>query len=170
MRPPLTTYPAYFNTYIKLVEPDNLQMALEKESPVAVAFFKKITENQSTYKYAENKWTIKEILQHVADAERIFAYRALVISRGDTQILHSFDENSYAANANANSRPWQQIVEEFIAVRTSTVLLFKPFSEKQLNAAVKTDDYSMTVLALGYTIVGHVSHHINMIKERYLDI
>lgn len=170
MRPPLTTFPAYFNTYIKLVQEDDVQSAFKNQTPQAERFFNLITKEQSTYKYAEEKWSIKEILQHVSDAERIFAYRALAFSRKDNNILASFDENNYAANSNANNKTWKELIEEFLAVRKSTESLFNSFSEDQLNTSGKASDYSITVLALGYTTVGHAAHHMNIIRERYIDI
>jgi uncharacterized damage-inducible protein DinB len=137
---------------------------------VAEDFFNSITEEQSTYKYAEGKWSIKEVLQHVIDAERIFAYRSLTFARKDNNTLPSFDEKNYAANSNGNTRAWHELVEEFKALRKSTELLFNSFTKENLNAIGKASDYTITVLALGYIIVGHVAHHINIIRERYIAI
>jgi uncharacterized damage-inducible protein DinB len=168
MRPSPTTYPAYFNNYIKLVEEDDIHQALRDQEVEAEIFFNLITEDESLYRYAEEKWSIKEILQHVMDAERIFSYRALTFARKDNNALPSFDENNYAKNSNADNRPWEELIEEFLALRKSTELLFNSFTEENLNTSGKVSDYSMTVLALGYTIAGHMTHHINIIKERYL--
>ena len=118
----------------------------------------------------EGKWSIKEILQHVIDAERVFAYRSLTFARKDNNTLPSFDEKDYAANSNGNNRAWHELVEEFKALRKSTELLFNSFTKENLNAIGKASDYTITVLALGYIIVGHVAHHINIIRERYLTI
>ena len=170
MKPPLNTYPPYFNTYIKLVDEDDVQLAIKNQAAVAEDFFNLITEEQSTYKYAEGKWTIKEVLQHVIDAERIFAYRSLTFARKDRNTLPSFDENDYAANSNANNRAWQELIEEFMALRKSTELLFNSFTKENLNSIGKASDYTITVLALGYIIVGHVAHHMNIIRERYIAI
>lgn len=170
MRALPTTYPAYFNTYIKLVEENEIMYAFKNQQDFAINFFNLISEEESTYKYADNKWTIKEILQHVSDAERIFAYRALAIARMDKNVLPKFDENSYAANSNANAKKWQDLVEEFIVVRKSSEILYKFFTEEQLKRSGNVSDYAITVLALGYTIIGHTAHHINIIRERYMDI
>ena len=170
MKQPLNTYPPYFHTYIKLVAEDDVQLAIKNQAVVAEDFFNSITEEQSTYKYAEGKWSIKEVLQHVIDAERIFAYRSLTFARKDNNTLPSFDEKNYAANSNGNTRAWHELVEEFKALRKSTELLFNSFTKENLNAIGKASDYTITVLALGYIIVGHVAHHINIIRERYIDI
>lgn len=167
-RPSITTYPSYFNTYIKLVEEDDVKSALRNQNPRAENFFNSIAEEQSLYKYAEGKWTIKEVLQHLIDAERIFAYRALAFARKEKNILPSFDENEYAANSHANNRNWKELIQEFITIRRSTEILFNSFTEENLNTSGKASDYEITVLALGYTSVGHVQHHINIIRERYL--
>ncbi|MEO5648617.1 MAG: DinB family protein [Ginsengibacter sp.] len=170
MKPSPNTYPPYFNNYIKLISENDVQSALKNQTPIAEHFFNLITEEQSTYKYAEEKWTVKEILQHVIDAERVFAYRSLTFARRDNHILHPFDENDYAAYSNANNRTWKELIEEFMALRRSTELLFHSFTEENLNTEGKASDYTMTVLALGYVIAGHLAHHIHIIRERYLAI
>lgn len=170
MRPLPTTFPSYFNSYIKLVPEENVMVALTNNSKKAKIFFSFISEEQSLYKYANDKWTIKEILQHVIDTERIFVYRALAIARADTAILPSFDENKYSTNSLANHRSWEDLKEEFQSVRQSTILLFNSFTPGSLIESGKISDYQMSVLALGFTITGHVMHHMNIIQERYWDI
>lgn len=170
MRPLPTTFPSYFNNYIKLVPEENVLAALKDNAQKSGVFFSKISEEQSVYKYAKDKWTVKEIVQHIIDTERIFAYRALAIARGDTAVLPSFDENKYAANSLANQRTWKELTEEFQSVRHSTIFLFDSFQGDTLNQSGKISDYQMTVLALGFTSAGHVIHHMNIIRERYWDI
>ena len=170
MRPLPHSYPVYFNTYINLIPENEVIPALQNQEKYAAEVFGRISEEQSFYRYAEKKWTIKEILQHVIDGERIFAYRALFIARADTQVLHSFDENLYAANALANKRPWLELQEEFLTVRKSTLYLFNSFENETLSLMGQISDYQMSVGALGYTIAGHAAHHINIIRERYLDL
>lgn len=170
MRPPQSTYPLYFNNYIKLVYEEDVHTAIKNQTVEAKEFFDHISEEQSIYKYAEEKWTIKEILQHVLDAERVFAYRAMTFARKDDHILPSFDENDYAKNSNGNNRSWKGLIEEFIALRKSTSLLFDSFTEENLNTTGKVSDYNITVLALGYIIAGHATHHVNIIRERYISV
>ena len=116
----------------------------------------------------EGKWTIKDILLHLIVAERIFAYRALRIGRGDTTPLASFEENDYVPNANANLQSLENLLEEFQLVRKSTLLLFKKFSEEQLTYLGTSSDHSISVRAIGFLISGHQNHHLKIIQERYL--
>ncbi len=170
MRPLPPTFPSYFNTYIKLIPESDVMDALNNHALRASRFFDLISEEQSFYKYADGKWTVKEILQHVIDTERIFCYRALAIARKEITSLPSFDERKYAANSFANNRTWKKLTEEFKVVRQSSVLLFDSFTKENLELTGKVSDYQMTVLALGFTIAGHVEHHMNIIRERYLDV
>ena len=170
MRPLPTSFPSYFNTYIKLIPESDVMEALRNHAIRADKFFNFITEEQSFYKYSEGKWTVKEILQHVIDTERIFCYRALAIARKEIAPLPSFDERKYSANSLSNQRPWKDLTEEFKTVRQASVLLFHSFTNESLERSGKVSDYQMTVLALGFTIAGHVEHHMNIIRERYHDV
>ena len=167
-KPDQNTYPPYFFNYIKLVKEDNVKEALDNQTTLAETFFNSVPKEKYDYKYGEGKWSIKETLQHIIDTERVFAYRSLAFSRKDINILPSFDDKSYADNANGGSRAWGDLVNEFLAVRKSTRFLFDSFSTEQLNSLGKASDYEMNALAMGYTIAGHVTHHISIIKERYL--
>lgn len=164
----LGTYPSHFDPYIKLVEEDNIKTALKNQTTKAEKLFNTITEEQSLYKYAEGKWTIKEVLQHIIDAERVFTYRAMAFARKDKNSLPSFDENGYAKNSNANNRSWQKLIEGFLAVRKATEMLFNSFTEESLISTGIASNSKISVMALGYTTVGHAIHHINIVGERYL--
>lgn len=161
-------YAAHFSPYIKLVENEDLKTILQKQLEQAEVFFNSIPEEKYLYKYAEGKWSIKEVIQHITDTERVFAYRALAFSRKDVNTLPSMDENLYAQNSNADNRNWRNLIDEFVAVRKLTILLFNSFSEEQLDAIGKASSYEMSTKAMGYTIAGHAAHHINILKERYL--
>lgn len=162
------TYPEYFDNYIKLVSEDNIQHALQNQQSGIDNFFDSISEEKSTYTYADGKWTLKELMQHVIDTERIFNFRSLVIARGEKQSLPGFEEREYAAASEANLRPWKSLVEEMKALRITTIQLFNSFSGKMLEANGLANEKIVTVQALGFIIVGHVYHHINIIQERYL--
>ena len=144
--------------------------ALLSNTQKAERFFRSISEEQALYKYADDKWTVKEVIQHIIDAERIFAYRALAIARKETSPLPFFDESKYALNSHANRRSWKDLTEEFQSVRQSTILLFNSFPPGSLELSGRVSDYTMSVLALGFTIAGHVAHHMNIIRERYWDV
>lgn len=161
-------YPAYFYNYIRLVENEDLNTILKKQLSESQQFFNSVPKEKYDYKYAEGKWSIKEVLQHIIDTERVFSYRALAFSRKDVNVLPSFDEKNYLANANSAVKEWNDLVDEFTAVRKSTQLLFNSFSTKQLDSVGKASDYEMNARAMGFTIAGHIAHHLNIIKERYL--
>ena len=120
------------------------------------------------YSYAEGKWTIKEIIQHIIDTERIFAYRALRISRNDKTPLPGFDENDYVDNTNAKRRGIQDLLSEFSAVRHSNLLMYKSFSDEQLRRIGIASNNEVSVRALGFLILGHLKHHQKVFQERYL--
>jgi hypothetical protein len=161
-------YASHFYPYIKLVENEDLKTVLKDQMQETGAFFNSIPEEKYLYKYAPDKWSIKEVIQHIIDTERVFAYRALAFSRKDVHTLPSMDENSYAIHSNADNRNFRDLIDEFLAVRQSTIFLFNSFSPAQLNEVGKASDYEMGVKAMGYTIAGHVAHHTNILKERYL--
>lgn len=161
-------YPPHFNKYISLVENENLDSILENQLKQTDDFFSSIPKDKWLYKYAENKWTIKEVLQHMIDTERIFSYRALVFARKDPNPVNSFNENEYTINSNANDKRPEDLIQDFLAVRKSTQLLFKGFSKTQLTNIGKGSSYEMSTIAVGYMIAGHLAHHLGILKERYL--
>lgn len=123
---------------------------------------------KSCYAYAPGKWTLKELLQHVIDAERIFNYRALAIARKETTSLPGFEENDYALNSNANERSWNNLIHELKAVRTSSIILFDSFNEEVFGYLGIANNNSITVNAIGFITVGHIYHHKKVIEDRYL--
>lgn len=163
------SYPSNMAGYISEAGDEDLQTTLHTQADKAKQLFNSINEEKSLYKYAEGKWTIKELLQHLIDAERVFTYRALAFARNDKNILPSFDENEYAGNSNANARVWQHLINEFNLVRQSTEYLFNSFSEEALQQIGKASNYTISVSSLGFVIAGHLNHHLKIIKERYLN-
>lgn len=162
------TYPAFIDGYLSFVHADTVAEAIKKYSGSISDFFKNIPAEKISYRYAEGKWNIKEMLQHIIDAERIFAYRALRIARHDKTPLPGFDEKDYAAAGNADERSWENLLEEFEAVRKSTDLLLQSFTPDQLKQSGTTNNQPNTAEALSFLIFGHILHHINVLKERYL--
>ena len=167
-KPLAATYPSYFQRYIGLVEEDDLQTAFKNQLPVITGFLQSITEEKSGYAYAPGKWTIKELLQHMTDTERIFAYRSLCFARKEQASLPGFDENEYAANCNANSRNWKGLVDEFLLVRKTTEILFSSFTAEALNNSGFANGNPATAASMGFTAIGHVYHHKKILEERYL--
>ena len=162
-------YASYYGAYIAQVS-DEYALVEELEISVhrLVKFVREIPMDKFDYSYAEGKWTIKDILLHLIDAERIFAYRALRFARNDKTELPGFDENNYVDEANANSRSIQDLLTELLVVRQSTLTLFKSFSEEQLLRIGVASNNPMSVRALGFVIIGHQNHHQKIFQERYL--
>lgn len=168
MRPDLSRVPEFYHNYINQVPGDDLMTSLKNQTQVFLDFLKTIPANKIDYAYAPGKWTIKEVLQHIIDAERVFSYRALRFARKDPTPLPGFDENLFAKNAQTDKRDWNDLVEEFKAVRNATELLFGSFDDEQLNASGTASNGSNYVLGFGYISVGHTLHHKKVIQERYL--
>jgi len=165
-----TEYPPYAANYISQVE-DTWTLTEELEVSVhnLIRFVQNIPMDKHGYRYAEGKWTIKDILQHLIDSERVFAYRALRFSRNDMTELPGFDENSYAASARANNRHMKDLLTEFSTVRHSTMQMFSALNEEELLRAGIASGNRVSVRALGFMIIGHQNHHIKVFRERYLD-
>jgi len=162
-------YAPYQEAYIKLVD-DNYSLFEELEISVhnLIHFVREIPMDKYDYRYAEGKWVIKDILQHIIDSERIFAYRALRFSRGDETSLPGFDENLYAANADGDNRSINDLLTEMSAVRHANIMMFKSFSEEALLRKGVGSGYTVSVRAFGFLMIGHQNHHIKIFKERYL--
>ncbi|TAH05082.1 MAG: DinB family protein [Sphingobacteriales bacterium] len=159
---------SFFQNYLNKAEDKELNKALKANLKSVEKFLCKIPANKRTYAYAEGKWTIKQLLQHMIDTERVFAYRALRFARKDATPLPGFDENAWASNATAATRKWNSLVNEFIAVRKTTLALFEALDKKELLLEGIASNNVVNVLALGYIIAGHANHHIDIINERYL--
>ncbi len=168
-RPEKTEYNPYFQNYIDLVEVGDFHTVFDNNTKHTVDFFSKIPTAQHHYRYAPNKWTIKEVLMHIIDTERVFAYRTLVCLRGDNQTpLHSMDDNLYASNVDVTSRTMEDLIEEFKIVRSNSNLLFQHVTEEQSKFLGNGVTHPFSARALGLIMMGHILHHINIINERYL--
>lgn len=165
---PVNEYSEFNATYIQAIENVELLEELEISLHDFIKFVQNIPMDKFDYRYAEGKWTIKDIIQHIIDAERIFGYRALRISRNDKTPLPGFEENDYVENTNANGRSIQELLTEFSAVRHSNLLLFKSFSDEQLTRMGIVSNHTISVRALGFLIIGHQKHHQRVFQERYL--
>lgn len=165
---PVNEYSKFQATYINAAMNVELIEELEISLHDFIRFVQNIPMDKFDYRYEEGKWTIKEIIQHIIDSERVFSYRALRISRNDKTPLPGFDENNYVDNTNANKRGLQELLTELSAVRHATLLLFKSFSDEQLARMGIASENEISVRAIGFIIIGHQKHHQKVFEERYL--
>ncbi|MAZ72071.1 MAG: damage-inducible protein DinB [Flavobacteriaceae bacterium] len=158
----------YYKGYVNKALGKSLLQGLAEGMLETHAFFEAIPKEKEEYQYAEGKWTPKEILLHLIDTERVFAYRALFFARATQVELKGFDQDEFALNSNANKRSMEDLLEEYIAVRTSSVVLFTSFSEEMLQQMGVASNFPLSVRAAGYIICGHEKHHTAILQERYL--
>jgi len=168
MKPLTTEYPAYYTPYVSLVENSSLEPTLEMQLRAVDEMFSLVTEEQANSSYAAGKWSMKEVLGHIIDTERIFAFRALSIARGELQALPGFDENDYVTNASFNHQSIDDLLLQLMYTRKSTLLLLRSLSETDLNKAGTANGKSVTANAVFWIIAGHLQHHLNILTTRYL--
>ena len=161
-------YNPHFKPYIDKVGELTLIDSLNEGANDTFLFFETIPESKLNYRYAQEKWTIKDILLHLIDSERTFSYRALQFARSKYANLEGFNENEFVANASADSRDIKSLLKEYKTVRNASITLFKSFSDEVLQKTGKADNIQLSVRAAGFLICGHEKHHIQIIKERYL--
>ncbi|HPH23531.1 MAG TPA: DinB family protein, partial [Chitinophagaceae bacterium] len=149
---------------------NSIQELIANHSHTILQFIQAIENNNADFAYAENKWTVKQVLQHMIDTERVFVYRILSFSRKDATPLPGFDENTYAANADVQHRTLDELKEEFSLLRKSSDIFFASLQTEQLEAIGIANNNSITVNALCYIVFGHALHHIEILKERYFKI
>src|SRR5688500_1638016 len=167
-RPDLTTLPDFHKRYVDHVKDLDLIDALKNANEQMLQLVRSIPEERGLFKYAPEKWTIKESLCHILDTERILAYRAMRFARNDKTPLPGFEENDYAHEANANNRTIVRIADEMERLRLTTIDLFEDFTPQMLSRKGLANKLELSVLNLGYIIAGHECHHLKILKERYL--
>lgn len=167
MRPKVGDYNSYYDRYIRLIEDENIVMILKEQMKSSITFLNSFSEKDGNYAYAEGKWTVKELLGHVIDTERIMTYRALSFARNEKQSQPGFEQNDYVSYGNFNKRTLHDLIEEFKLVREANCILFSSFDEEALNRKGTASEFEISVLALIYIIAGHEKHHMNILKERY---
>jgi len=168
-KPDLPNVPPFYMTYVKLVKDSDLLEAMKESSTATLKLVRSIPEPKGEYRYQPEKWSIKELLCHMIDAERIFAYRALRFARNDKTPLSGFEEKDYAPQANAHNRSMDSIVKEMEHVRLTSLDLYTSFSSEMLLRTGTANNTEISVLNLGYIISGHETHHRNVLLERYLN-
>jgi len=165
-RPQTHEYPAWMETYTKLVGEDILEQ-LEKQATEFPDFINSLIE-KADYAYAPGKWTIKELIGHIIDTERVFIYRLMCFARGEQQALPGFEEDRYVANAHFADRSLLSLSQEFALLRKSNLYLINSLTENELNRSGTASQKQITVRALLFVTAGHIMHHVQIIKERYL--
>ena len=168
MRPAKGDYGEYYQKYIDLVKGDDIFRILVEQNMDSQNVLNSFSESKGNYKYAEGKWTVKEVIGHMMDVERIFAYRALCIARGETNPLPGIDQDMYVSNGNFNKRQLFDLNYEYRLLRESNILLFGGFDKSVLQNKGTASGYEVTVLALMFMTVGHEKHHLNVLMERYI--
>lgn len=166
-RPQADEFAPFCKAYIDTVS-DNVIPELEHQINAFPAFLRGLTPDKASFAYAEDKWTIKELVGHVIDTERIMAYRALRIARGDKTPLPGFEEKDYVTNSHFSDRTIDSLAEEFAIVRKGTMYLINSLTEEEIDRRGTSNGSAMSVRALMYILAGHVNHHRKIIEERYL--
>ncbi len=167
-RPAPNEADSYYSRYIDRVAGEDVMTAIEKQLDETVAFLSSISEEQSLHRYAPDKWSMRQLLNHVNDTERVFALRALWFARGFPDALPSYDQEISAASARADDFSWASHVDDFRAVRAGTLTLFRNMPEEAWLRTGIASGNPFTVRALAYITAGHVAHHISVLRERYL--
>lgn len=167
-RPQTTEAADYYFKYINLVTGDDIVPAIESQLGETLRFLSGISEEQSLHSYAPGKWTIREVLNHVNDGERLFCGRALWFARGFTDPLPGFEQDIAVQMAHANNTSWAGLVEEFKHVRLSTLSFFKSLPEEAWSRSGVASENPVTVRALAFIIAGHLEHHVNVLRDKYL--
>jgi hypothetical protein len=166
-RPQSTEAASYYFNYIDLITSDEIVPVMESHMDETLRFLEGISEEQSLTSYAPGKWTIRELLNHVNDGERIFLGRAVWFARGFQDPLPSFEQDVAVQAAKANQTPWSELVEEFRTVRLSTLSFFKHLPDEAWSRSGVASDNPVSVRAIAYIIAGHVAHHTQVLKEKY---
>ncbi|RMH65438.1 MAG: DinB family protein [Calditrichaeota bacterium] len=167
-RPAREEYNAYYHEYIKQVPDGHILDILEKQADLMGRFFANISEEQGLLRYEPGKWSIKEIVGHLLDVERIFAYRAFRFSRNDKTDLPGFDQNSYVPKGRYDTQDLSELIEAFYVLRKATINMFKGFDAEMWEARGTANGSEMSVRAVAWLLAGHLIHHMKVIQSRYL--
>ena len=167
-RPATDEFAPYYGMYISRVPDGDVVATLASQIPETAAFLRSLPESLGDHRYAPEKWSIREVIGHISDAERVFAYRALRFARGDKTPVPGFDENDYVANGNFGSRSLEDLISEFEHLRQATIHLFGGLDEKSMAMRGTANGLEVSVRALAFIIAGHEEHHMEILRTRYL--
>lgn len=166
-RPGAGEYGDFHAGYIAAVPTGDIRETLAREAEAAAAFYGAISEERARYAYAPGKWTIREVVAHIADGERVFAYRALRFGRGDRTPLPGFDQDLWVPESHAGSRPWPELLADFAAVRAASLHLFRSFASADWERRGEANGTEVSVRAIAWILAGHELHHRRIVRERY---
>ena len=167
-KPEKAEYDTYYEKYISLVDENGLLQSLAAQPGELSELFNGVADEKGSYAYDAGKWTIKEVLSHLIDGERMFAYRALRISRGDTTPIEGFEQDGYIENAHAERRSIAELIGEFRLLREANLLQLNNLDDKDWLRMGTASGLPVSVRALAYIMAGHVSHHVAILRNRYL--
>ncbi len=168
MRPQPSDYAPFFEKYVCLVPDGDIVELLVQAKADVTTLLQFLPPDKWDYRYAEGKWSIRELILHMIDTERIFSYRALRIARNDQTPLSGFEQDEYVPFSNANNRSWESLIQEYVAVREASIQLFKNFTPEMWQHTGTASSRNISVLALAFLTVGHEQHHLNVLKDKYL--
>jgi hypothetical protein len=166
-RPQAGEYAPYYERYISLIQDDDILATLDRQRGQMVQMLCGLSEADGDFRYAAEKWNVKEVMGHVCDSERVFAYRALRIARGDTTPMEGFEQDDYVKNGPFARHPIAEVIEDYIAVRRATISLFRSLDEVAWSRRGVANKNEVTVRALAYMIAGHEMHHRRILEEKY---
>jgi hypothetical protein len=167
MRPAASEYPEYFHKYVSLVPEEDVFAALEPQAAQIDALVARVPADKETFAYAPGKWSVREMLGHIGDAERVFAYRALTFSRFDAASLPGFDEVTWTPHGHFAAASLRELAGEFALLRRANLQMLRRLDDAQWSAGGKGDNKPITVRALAYVMAGHVRHHLQVLRDRY---
>lgn len=167
-KPNINEYAPYYQRYIDLIHTDDIFLFFKQQAEEIVGLFTTLSEDQVSFRYAEGKWTIKEVLAHIVDSERIFGYRVLAISRGEKNPLPGFAENEYVRNGKYENRSLKSLLAEYSHLSSANLELFKSLDEEMLSQKGTASGKEVTARAILFVTIGHEKHHLEIIKSRYL--
>lgn len=169
-RPESSEYDPYYEHYVSLVPETEITAVLAAQPQELSRLFDGLADEKGTHSYAEGKWTIKELLGHLIDGERMFAYRIFRISRGDQTPIEGFEQDGYIENAHSNSRTFADLLEEFALLREANMHVFRNLTEDAWTRVGTANEKQISVRALAWIMAGHIRHHIDILKGRYLNV
>jgi len=167
-RPATSEYDPYYEGYVSLVPEDEIIPALENQMDELSKLFGNVPEERGTYAYEDGKWTVKELVSHIIDGERMFGYRAFRIARGDKTPIEGFEQDGYIENSHANGRPIAKMVEEFALLREANLMFFENLKDEDWVRIGTANSVEISVRSLAWIMVGHVRHHLAILRSRYL--